>query len=127
MTDYNFSQHNTKRITKIGTGGGWVKASTGYSFARSGQYAQLMAANMRHNRPLNHGIGKKKYSIYDTLFLRVLHRQNAQGHALFTSMYQKNKAYAIFDFLSEATNFNEELKIISSFKGPPFIRAMFKK
>jgi len=127
MTDYNFSQHNTKRITKIGTGGGWVKASTGYSFARSGHYAQQMAANIRCNRPLKYGIGSKKYSFYDTLFLRVLHRYNAQGHALFTSMYQKNKAYAIFDFLSEATNFNEELKLMSSFKATPFMRALFNK
>lgn len=124
MTDYNFSQHNTQRITKIGTGGGWVKASTGYSFARSGKYAQIMANNMRSNRPVTYGIGKKKYSFYDSIFLRVLHRNNAQGHDLFTSMYQKNKAFAIFDFLSEHTNINEELKIISSFKAPPFIRAL---
>ena len=32
MTTYPFYKNSTKNITKIGTAGGWVKASTGYSF-----------------------------------------------------------------------------------------------
>ncbi|HIC31036.1 MAG TPA: lycopene cyclase, partial [Flavobacteriaceae bacterium] len=32
MTTFNFEPFNTSKITKIGTAGGWVKGSTGYSF-----------------------------------------------------------------------------------------------
>ena len=32
MTNYPFYQNSLKKITMIGTAGGWVKPSTGYSF-----------------------------------------------------------------------------------------------
>lgn len=32
MTDYPFEKENSAYLTKIGTAGGWVKASSGYSF-----------------------------------------------------------------------------------------------
>ena len=32
MTSYPFYRDSTKNITKIGSAGGWIKPSTGYSF-----------------------------------------------------------------------------------------------
>ena len=45
MTTYPFYKHSTKNITKIGTPGGWVKPSTGYSFKNCEKYSKIILEN----------------------------------------------------------------------------------
>jgi len=64
------------------------------------------------------------------LFLDVLYQYNAQGSALFSRLFQKNKPHLLFRFLSEETRFWEELIIMSSFRGSQirlFLVALFKR
>lgn len=126
MTTFPFEKHNTKHITKIGTGGGWVKASTGYSFKNTQKKVAKVIGNLKANRPPAHHIFKTKYKFYDKVFLKVLKDENHKGEWMFQQFYGKNSAKTMFKFLDEESNFFEELKIMLSLFSWSFIKAFFK-
>lgn len=126
MTDYPFQRYHTKKITKIGTAGSWVKPSSGYSFKNAEWYSQNLITNLKNGKDPATGIPAKKGRFYDSLFLEILQNRNDLGIQLFTSMYSKNKAGQIFRFLDEETKFTEDLKIMSTFNPWPFMRAILK-
>lgn len=126
MTDYRFHQHNTNRITKIGTAGGWVKPSTGYSFNNSQKYAKEIVNRIKNGERLSKKVGTTEGVIYDTVFLEVLNHTNAFGPTLFTQMYTRNHITTIFRFLDEETTFWEELKIMASFDPTPFLKSILR-
>lgn len=126
MTDYAFHKDSTNRITKIGTAGGWVKPSTGYSFHNSQKYAKEMVRRIKSGECLSRRMGKVKGSIYDTVFLEVLNHKNEWGPTLFSQMYSRNGITTMFRFLDEETTFLEELKIMLSFSPMPFNKAILR-
>jgi len=130
MCSYPMSQHNTARILHIGTAGGWTKASTGYTFKNTQQKTKRLVAFLKKQKPLNRFQKRNRFWVYDLLFLDVLYQYNAQGSALFSRLFQKNKPHLLFRFLSEETRFWEELIIMSSFRGSQirlFLVALFKR
>lgn len=126
MTTFPFEKFNTKHITKIGTGGGWVKGSTGYSFKHTEKKTALIVANLKANRIPSNGFFKKKYKFYDMIFLKVLKDENHKGEWIFQQFYDKNSVKTMFRFLDEESTFFEELKIMWSLFSWSFIRAFFK-
>ena len=126
MTNYNFEQFNTSKITKIGTGGGWVKGSTGYSFKHTEKKVAIITENIKAGRTPSHGLFKRKYKFYDTIFLKVLKDENHKGEWVFESFYAKNAVQTMFRFLDEESTFGEELKIMMSLFSWSFIKAFFK-
>jgi len=58
MTTYRFDQHHTPLVHKIGTAGGWVKSSTGYSFKLSEKRAGRLINNYLTGKPLDSGMQK---------------------------------------------------------------------
>lgn len=127
MSNFPFQKKNTKCITKIGTAGGWVKPSSGYSFKNAERFAQAIVNNIKAGNQPAKGIAISRFRKYDTIFLDILANKNNLGEAIFTQMYLNNPAHQIFKFLDEETSFVEDLKIISSFKPKPFIQAFFKQ
>lgn len=127
MTTFPFSKQSSENIFKIGTAGGWVKPSTGYSFNLSGKKAKQIIQNIKNGLEITHGLTNKRHGHLDRIFLNVLSSNNSKASELFWSMYRKNKAKEIFKFLDEESTIVEELKIISSFKKMPFLREMFSK
>ncbi|MBK8504642.1 MAG: hypothetical protein IPL46_21990 [Saprospiraceae bacterium] len=69
MSDYPFHQHHQKNITKIGTGGGWVRPSSGYSFRNSSRYVKQLIENIKSGRSAHQGITRNRFRTYDTIFL----------------------------------------------------------
>ncbi|MFT6841935.1 MAG: lycopene beta-cyclase [Psychroserpens sp.] len=126
MTNYNFEQFNTSKITKIGTGGGWVKGSTGYSFKHTEKKVAIIIDNLKSGRIPSHGLFRRKYKFYDTVFLKVLKDENHKGEWIFESFYAKNSVQTMFRFLDEESTFAEELKIMISLFSWSFIKAFFK-
>ncbi|MFD2917547.1 lycopene cyclase family protein [Psychroserpens luteus] len=126
MTNYNFSKFNTKKITKIGTGGGWVKGSTGYSFKHTEKKIAIIIDNLKTGRIPSHGLFRRKYKFYDKVFLKVLKDENHKGEWIFESFYAKNSVQTLFRFLDEESSFREELKIMMSLFSWSFIKAFFK-
>lgn len=127
MSNFPFHKKNTKGITKIGTAGGWVKPSSGYSFKNAERFAQAIVNNIKAGSQPSKGIAISRFRKYDTIFLDILANKNNLGEQIFTEMYLNNPTHKIFKFLDEETSYTEDLKIISSFKPKPFIQAFFKQ
>ncbi|WP_405376944.1 lycopene cyclase family protein [Nonlabens sp. Asnod3-A02] len=127
MTSYKFEQHHRKNHLKIGTAGGWVKPSTGYSFKMSEKKAAQLVDNIILKRELNHGMISKKFRFYDDIMLDVLHSYNARGPEVFHTLYRKNKIQTIFSFLDQETSLSQELGIMLPMTSVPFLSAFFKK
>lgn len=126
MTDFEFWKYNTKRITKIGTGGGWVKGSTGYSFKHTEKNVSRIIKNIKtHKNPSNNLI-KKKYRFYDKIFLNVLYNNNEKGVRIFEQFYKKNAVNTMFEFLDEETTILQDIKIMKSLFSLEFITAFFR-
>ena len=126
MTSFNFSKFNTPKLTKIGTGGGWVKGSTGYSFKHSEKKVAKIISNLKAERLPSDGLFQRKYRFYDMIFLKVLKDENHKGEWIFQQFYDKNKVQTMFRFLDEESTFIEDLNIMKSLFSWSFIKAFFK-
>ncbi len=126
MSSHNFTKANTNQIYRIGTAGGWVKASTGYSFKNSERKAQQLVDNIIEKRALSRKMYSKKYEVFDETLLRVLHENNAIGPRVFSTMYEKNQVANILSFLDEESNSIAEIKIMKSLTSWAFVKNFFK-
>ncbi len=126
MTDFPFEKYSTEKITKIGTAGGWVKGSTGYSFKHTEKKVDTIISNLKQGKPPSTGLINKRFKFYDKVFLKVLHDENAKGEWLFERFYSKNTIETMFRFLDEDSTLWEELKIMYSLFSFTFIKAFFK-
>ena len=126
MTNFPFENYSTKTITKIGTGGGWVKGSTGYSFKHTEKKVTKIIENLKQKKQPSYGLFKKKYKFYDKIFLKVLLDENDKGEWIFEKFYAKNSIETMFRFLDEDSSFLEEFKIMKSLFSLAFIKAFFK-
>lgn len=124
MFDYPFHLHNTDKILRIGTAGGWVKASSGYSFKNSGNKCRQVIENIKNNRKVSYNLNSKRHALYDSTFLKVLENENHLGEDLFTIMYSKNDIETVFGFLDEETNLTQEVSIMKTFPKAKFGKAM---
>ena len=126
MTNFPFETYSTKNLTKIGTAGGWVKGSTGYSFKHSEKKVAIIITNLKNNNNPSKNLFKRKYKFYDKIFLKVLNDENEKGEWIFEQFYSKNSIEAMFKFLDEESSLIEELKIMKSLLSLAFIKAFFK-
>lgn len=126
MTNFPFESFNTKKLTKIGTGGGWVKGSTGYAFKHTEKKVSKIIENLKENKNPSKGFFKNRHKFYNKVFLKVLKDDNHKGEWIFQQFYSKNTVQTMFRFLDEESSFFEELKIMWSLFSWPFIKAFFK-
>ena len=126
MSTFPFWEENSDNYLKIGTGGGWVKASSGYSFKSVEKKVAQILENLKHENSLDYRLYDKKYIFYDKIFLNVLFHENKLGKEIFEEMYSKNTIEEILNFLDEETTFVTELKIMNRFSKAPFLRALKK-
>jgi len=126
MSSYPFHKQESSKITKIGTSGGWVKASTGYSFKNAERFSKKIVENIKNGRTPHKNLHKQRFKHYDKLFLDVLLNYNSYGEKLFYKMYKKNNIKNIFQFLDDESTLSQELKIIISMTSHHFIEALFK-
>lgn len=127
MTSFRFSKLNSKHILNIGTAGGWTKASTGYTFKNTTKKTKKVISFLKKNDDLSEFQKWTKYWFYDLIFLDVLANYNAEGEALFSSMFKKAKTKIIFKFLDEESTLFEDLKIILSVPPKRFIQAFLNR
>ncbi|SHG53329.1 lycopene beta-cyclase [Salegentibacter echinorum] len=127
MTDFPFEEENTLQITKIGTGGGWVKASTGYSFKNTEKRITRIIENIKSGNLPGENLINKRFRKYDAIFLDVLAQNNHKGEEIFSKFYSKNSPQDIFRYLDEETSIPEDLKIMFSLYSFDFIKSFFRK
>ena len=126
MTNFPFEKYSDKNITKIGTAGGWVKGSTGYSFKHTEKKVASIIFNIKNDLDYSKSLFTKKYKFYDKIFLKVLNDENGKGEWIFEQLYSKNSIGTILKFLYEETSVLEELRIMKSLFSLAFIKAFFK-
>lgn len=126
MTDFPFWKYHTKNITKIGTGGGWVKGSTGYSFKHTEKNVAKIIQNLKVGKTPSANLFQNKFKFYDKIFLKVLKNDNEKGPWIFEQFYSKNPIETMFRFLDEETSLVEDLAIMKSLFSMVFIKAFFK-
>ena len=127
MTSFKFQELNSNSILNIGTAGGWTKASTGYTFYNTSKKTKELVSFLKEEDDFSKFSKRKKYWIYDLLFLDVLAKNNEKGSALFASIFKKVDVETILKFLGEESNLKEDLKIITSVSPMPFIMSIFKR
>jgi lycopene beta-cyclase len=127
MTAYPFWEKNSTNVMRIGTAGGWTKASTGFTFQKTVRKTKEVVEFLKEEKPLNTMNQKNRFWFYDLLFIDVLSKHNEKGHHLFSLMFKKNKSENIFRFLDEQTSFFQEFKIMLSFPVGLFVRALWKR
>ena len=126
MSCYPFEQNNHAHYMKIGTAGGWSKPSTGYTFQNSHRKIQALVPYLKTAKPLHKFHKRSRFWWYDRILLRVLSQDNSQGKDIFEGLFKKRSAPLILKFLSEETNFLEELYIMSAAPLWRFTKAFFK-
>ncbi|MEW4924823.1 lycopene cyclase family protein [Algibacter sp. 2305UL17-15] len=126
MTTFPFDNFNSKNITKIGTGGGWVKPSTGYSFKHTEKKVAIIIENLKANKIPSYKLFKSRFRFYDKVFLKVLKDENHKGEWIFQQFYNKNTIETMFRFLDEESSVLEEFRIMKSLFSWSFIKAFFK-
>ena len=109
----------------LGTVGGFTKPSTGYTFSRVHKYskkcAQALAKGLKPPVPK---ASPYRFRYYDLLLLRVLATNVPDSRKIFRSLFKNSPLDRIFKFLSEETNFIEDLMVLASCYYPPFLRAL---
>ena len=125
MTSYPFYKESTKNITKIGTAGGWVKPSTGYSFKNCEKYSLKILKNIKEGKKIGI-IPEKKYYFLDKILLGVLSQYNHLGETVFYKMIKRNPTKRVLEFLNEESKLSDILKIIISMRSIYFVRVFIK-
>ncbi|MFN5607347.1 MAG: lycopene cyclase family protein [Bacteroidota bacterium] len=118
----------------IGTAGGQTKGSSGYTFQfiqkRSAQLAALLQNSSDWSKLKSTLIqlqgDAKRFHFYDRVLLNVLAANYYPGDQVFATLFEKNPAHRVFQFLDNETNLLQELQIISSLPTWPFLKAALK-
>ena len=112
---------------KIGTSGGFVKSTTGYSFYRTQKFCQDLVAALEKGPSPQLVIPHRPWKIWlDEVFLHVLIDQRIAGSKVFESLFYNNKPALLLKFLQEETTWKEDLRLMWSVPTLPFVRAALK-
>jgi lycopene beta-cyclase len=118
----------------IGTAGGQTKGSSGYTFQfiqkRSAQLAALLQNSSDWSQLISTLLkvsgDAERFHFYDRVLLHVLASNFCPGDQVFATLFEKNPAHRVFQFLDNETNLLKEFKIISSLPTWPFLKAAFQ-
>jgi len=126
MTDEPLTAHPSRHVVRIGTAGGNTKPSTGYTFLRIQQHTQALVKFIQETgKPF---YAEKpfyfRFGLYDSILLNVIGEGRCETRKVFSQLFEKNKASAVFQFLDETTTFPQELKIMTSVPSLPFVKAV---
>ena len=113
-----------KNKINIGTAGGMTRLSTGYTFLNIQEHSKYIRENIENISNSKSFQISRKYKFLDDIFLRVLNRHPDKMSDIFFNMFRTSPK-TVIKFLSNKSNFLEDLSII--FKMPKwiFIKALF--
>jgi lycopene beta-cyclase len=118
MSTFPFEKYSQGNHIRIGTAGGWVKPSSGYSFKNCEKNAQITINNLKNGKSPQKSIISAWFRMFDSVFLEVLKERNDLGPKLFQIMYFKNK--------DEETSVWGNILIANNFPKMLFTKAFFR-
>ena len=117
------------RIIYMGIAGGQVKGSSGYAFQfiqkRTDEIIRLLikGGHSFNKRSFN----KRKFHLYDSVLLNVLHNRKMKGADIFANIFQKNSAERVLQFLDNESSLADDLCIMRSVPASIFLPAALKE
>ena len=120
-----YPQVKNKDEINIGSAGAMTRLSTGYTFLNIQEHSKFIRENLdniKDKKPYRIG---KKYEFLDNVFLKVLKNNPEKMPNIFFKMF-KGSSNTVIKFLSNKSNFLEDLIIISKMPKLIFINSLFK-
>jgi lycopene beta-cyclase len=118
------SNKNEKNKINIGTAGGMTRLSTGYTFLNIQEHSKYIRENIKNISNTQRFEINKKYQFLDEIFLRVLSEHPDKMSDIFFNMF-KTSPRSVIKFLSNKSNFFEDLSIILRMPKLTFIKSLF--
>ena len=115
---------NEKNKINIGTAGGMTRLSTGYTFLNIQEHSKYIRENIDNISNAKKFEIDRKYQFLDEIFLRVLEKNPEKMSDVFFRMF-KTSPKTVIKFLSNKSNFLEDLNIIFKMPKLIFIKALF--
>jgi len=113
-----------KNKINIGTAGGMTRLSTGYTFLNIQEHSKYICQNIENISNTKKFEISKKYQYLDNIFLKVLDKNPKMMPDIFFKMF-KSSPKTVIKFLSNKSNFFEDLSIILKMPKLTFIKALF--
>ena len=113
-----------KNKINIGTAGGMTRLSTGYTFLNIQEHSKYISENIENISKTKKFEISKKYQFLDDIFLRVLDKNPEMMPDIFFKMF-KSSPKTVIKFLSNKSNFLEDLSIVLKMPKLTFIKALF--
>ena len=115
------------KVIRIGTSGGYVKASTGYSFQRSQRFLKNLVKSLENTQEITNGIKPNRWKGFlDTVLLNVMLKNRTPQDKVFTAFFKHNNASKVLKFMDEDTSFFEDIVFINTVPKPPFIQGAWE-
>ena len=122
MSDEPHDEFPAPKIIRIGTAGGYVKPSTGYSFWRTQTRLKNLVESLENNQKSQ--IKNRKWKAYlDNILLDVLLKKTHAADDVFSALFSRNETSQVLKFLDEATSLSEDLAIMKSVPLAPFVKS----
>ena len=118
------SYKKEKNKINIGTAGGMTRLSTGYTFLNIQEHSRYIRENIENITNAKKFEISKKYQFLDDIFLRVLDKNPEMMPNIFFKMF-KSSPKTVIKFLSNKSNFFEDLSIIFKMPKIAFIKSLF--
>ena len=109
----------------IGTAGGMTRLSTGYTFLNIQEHSKHIRENLENIKNKKPYQLKKKYQFLDNIFLKVLKNNPEKMPSIFFKMF-KGSSNTVIKFLSNKSNFFDDISIILKMPKWLFFKALFK-
>ena len=114
----------TKNKINIGTAGGMTRLSTGYTFLNIQEHSKYIRKNFENISNTKRYEINKKYQFLDGVFLSVLKKNPEMMPSIFFKMFNASPK-TVIKFLSNKSNFFDDLTIILKMPKLTFIKALF--
>ena len=119
MTDYPFPNKINGKVITIGTTAAFVKASTGYCFARTHEKIKAIIHALRTKGRIEESDITSPYHfrLFDSAMLEVTGKGIVPGERFFISLFRKMTPEFLFRFLDEKASLSEIIKTMLSVPG----------
>jgi len=113
-----------KKVIKIGTAANLTRKSTGYTFLNIQKFTKELVQKLIKNQIITNPQIQSKYNFLDKIFIKVLIEKKENMHKIFLKLFKNNKTKDVINFLSNNSNFFQDIKIILSMPKLIFIKKL---
>jgi len=124
MIELNIPQNLYQKWIKIGTAGGFVKSSTGYSFYQTQQILKEMVKNLASKNYKAELISKPFFKRWlDATFLDVMGNPTIESNPILLQLFEKNNPQILLKFLQGDGDNSDDLSVMLSVPKLTFMKA----